>query len=192
MRARNERITRLPGNIQYLQMNQRSAIKKNWTMAIGAVVTSIVLIGAAPRRSAPLDAAPDRVYSAVAFNRRPIPSDVWFSTSMGAHHWIRLDQAVLRLRADQTFRASARYYRQRRNNRTAPANRVVLSEMIDGIYSIRGDTIALYVRPGKKQQRATRVLGRIVNGELLLAYTVVDGTDRHNVSIRFRRDPTIW
>lgn len=158
------------------------------------VIGALVLFAAARLSLSPATEAlpPDRVYSAVELNRRPVPADHWFISTLGDHHWVRLDEAVLRLRADKTFRVSARYYRARRPSRTAPRDRVVMSENATGVYSIHGDAISLFLRPKNPRERATKVEGRIVGGELLLAHTIKDGTDRHRVTIRFRRNASIW
>jgi hypothetical protein len=153
-----------------------------------------------PTVTAPAVAAPaaevrlDRVYALVRLNGRAVPAEVEFATTAGSRHWLRMEEAILRLRRDGTFVASARFYRELlQADHSAPArNRLrLLSDGATGRYTIRGDTLALNVAK-RKDTAASTVHGRIAGDRVRIRHTLRDGTFRHAVDVELKVDPTIW
>jgi hypothetical protein len=136
----------------------------------------------------------DRVYSLERLNGRAVPADVEFASTGGSRHWVRMEEAVLRLRRDGTFTASARFYREllRAGGRPPAISALrLLNDGANGRYFIRGDTVVLNV-PKRRDSAASTVHARISGDRLRVRQTLRDGNIRHDVDIVLKVDPTIW
>lgn len=136
----------------------------------------------------------DRVYALERVNGKPVPAEVEFASTAGSRHWIRMEEAILRLRRDGTFVASARFYRelvQAGRRPPAPGRMRLLSDGATGRYRIRGDTIVLNVNR-RRDSPASTVYGRMSGSRLRIRHVLRDGNIRHDVDVMLRVDPTIW
>jgi hypothetical protein len=160
-----------------------------------APATVVVPVAPAPGVASPAaEVRLDRVYALVRLNGRAVPAEVEFATTAGSRHWLRMEEAILRLRRDGTFVASARFYREllQANDRAPARNRLrLLSDGATGRYTIRGDTLVLNVAK-RKHTAASTVHGRIAGDRVRVRHTLRDGTFRHAVDVELKVDSTIW
>jgi hypothetical protein len=136
----------------------------------------------------------DRVYALSRLNGKAVPAEVEFATTAGSRHWVRMEEAILRLKRDGTFVASARFYREllQAGNTGPTRNRLrLLNDGATGRYTIRGDTLVLNVAK-RKDTAASTIHGRMAGERVRIRHTLRDGTFRHSVDVELRLDPTIW
>jgi hypothetical protein len=136
----------------------------------------------------------DRVYSLERLNGKAVPAEVEFRSTAGSRHWVRMEEAVLRLRRDGSFTASARFYRElvQAGRRPPPLGSMrLLNDNATGRYTVRGDTVVL-VTPKRRDGSGGTAYGRVTGDRLRIRHTLRDGNIRHDVDIVLRIDPSIW
>lgn len=136
----------------------------------------------------------DRVYSLVRVNGKPVPGEVEFRSTPGNRHWVRVEEAVLRLRRDGTFAVSARFYRTLLRDGARPprlAGLRLLNDAAQGRYTIRGDTVELRAAKRRDGTGGT-AYGRMSGDRIRIRQTLKDGNLRHNVDVELKVDPAIW
>jgi hypothetical protein len=152
-----------------------------------AFVASIVIA------LSPISAAPHLgSYVAVKFNDAPLPGVATLEATSGFRHWVRLEQAVVRLQPNGKFTASFRYFHQHLRTGEKPAKSQILSRTYSGKYVVHGSTISFMpVNTGAKRPLAP-FPGLIDDTGMHVRYTMVDGGIRHNLKLDLRFDPSYW
>ena len=153
----------------------------------------LVLATAAPLGSAPAVApaveAPAAVgmYRAVRFERRPLPASERIPATRGYHHYVKLDQAAVTLRADGRFIASFRYWHHHLRDGAPVPKSPMLSETHRGTYTVRGARVT-FTPDAKGRKRAAPIAGTLADGMLRVNYTVQGATGPRALRLDLERD----
>lgn len=129
---------------------------------------------------------------ATRFNDRPLPGVARLRASTGYHHWVKLEEVVLRLKPDGKFAASFRYYHQHLPDRATPKRSPVLTRTYSGRYTRRGSTITFLPDAAGTKKKLAPIPGTFDRSQLRVRYTVVDGGVKHSLRLDLRLDPTYW
>lgn len=142
---------------------------------------------------APASAAPKiGSYVATRFNDAPLPGVATLQATEGFRHWVKLEQAIVRLQANGKFTASFRYYHQHLRSKERPGRSQILSRTYSGRYTVRGNTISFApVNTGSKRPLAP-FPGTMDATGMHVRYTVTDGGIKHNLKLDLRYDPSYW
>jgi hypothetical protein len=131
-------------------------------------------------------------YVATRFNEAPLPGVATLQASEGFHHWVKLEQGIVRLQANGKFTASFRYYHQHLRSREKPGRSQILSRTYNGRYTVHGSTITFIpVNTGSKQPVAP-FPGTLDASGMHVRYSVTDGGIKHNLKLDLRYDATYW
>lgn len=131
-------------------------------------------------------------YVATKFNDAPLPGVATLRAEQGFHHWVKLEQAVVRLQPNGKFTASFRYYHQHIPTRQKPGRSQILSRTYNGRYTVRGNSISFIPDKTGSKQPVGPFPGTLDAAGMHVRYTVTDGGIRHNLKLDLRFDPTYW
>ena len=138
-------------------------------------------------------AGSSRTYVAKSLNRHALPSEVRVaSNTSGYYHWLRLEQAVLRLEPNGRFTASFRYYHEHLKDSERPAPSPVLGESQHGTFSIKGSSITFVSHAPRNGKLPKPVTGTIRGDEIEVHYLVRDGQRWRDMMVLLERDPSYW
>ncbi len=137
-------------------------------------------------------AAPAGTYVARAFNRKPLPAQIRIVTTNGYYHWVKLDEAILRLSPDGRFTVSFKYYHEHLPGTQRPAPSPLLLDSRRGTYSISGNSITFVAEQSKKANPTRPLTGTIRGDEIEVHYEVREGQGMRDLVIVLERDPTYW
>ncbi len=142
---------------------------------------------------APASAAPKiGSYVAIRFNERPLPGVATLEATQGFHHWVKLEQAIVRLQANGKFTASFRYHHQHLRTSERPGASQILSRTYTGRYSLRGSTISFIPENTGAKHPIAPFPGTLDASGMHVRYSVTDGGIRHNLKLDLRYDPSYW
>lgn len=128
-------------------------------------------------------------WRATAFNRRALPAIERIPATDGWHHYVKLEQAVVTLRADGRFVASFRFWHHHMQDGTRVPDAPVMSETHRGTYVVRGGTVIFQPETRRKDRRpVTPLTGTIANGALQVRYAVRDGKSTRALRLDLARD----
>ncbi len=141
----------------------------------------------------PVSSAPKMgSYVATKFNDAPLPGVATLQATEGFRHWVKLEQAIVRLQQNGKFTASFRYQHQHLQSREKPVRSQILSRTYSGRYTVKGNTISFIpVNTGSKQPLAP-FPGTIDASGMHVRYSAMDGGIRHNLKLDLRFDPSYW
>lgn len=137
-------------------------------------------------------AASSGTYVARAFNHKPLPAQLRIATTNGYYHWVKLDEAILRLTPDGKFAASFKYYHEHLPGTQSPSPSPLLLDSRRGTYSVSGSSITFVAEQSKKANPGKPLTGTIRNGEIELHYQIRDGQKMRDLVIVLDRDPSYW
>jgi len=146
-------------------------------------------VAAAPGSAASTVAAPAAtgMYRAVRFERRPLPATERIPATKGYHHYVKLDQAVVTLRADGKFVASFRYWHHHLKDGAPVPKSPMLTETHRGTWSERGGRVT-FTPDRKGKQRTAPIAGMLADGMLRVNYTVQGATGPRALRLDLARD----
>lgn len=128
-------------------------------------------------------------WRARAFNKRALPAVERIPATDGWHHYVKLEGAVVTLRADGRFIASFRFWHHHLEDGTRVPDSPVLSETHRGTYTVRGGTVTFQPEVKRKDRKPVAPLtGTIAGGVLQVRYAVRDGTGARTLRLEFERD----
>ena len=151
------------------------------------------------QRPAVLAGSPDQAarpaaigtWRARAFNTRALPAVERIPATDGWHHYVKLEQAVVTLRADGRVIASFRFWHHHMRDGTRVPESPVLSETHRGTYSIRGGIVTFQPEGRRKDRKPVAPLsGTIAGGVMQVRYAVRDGTGTRTMRLELERDPS--
>lgn len=146
------------------------------------------MLAVAPPSSAPRVGS----YVATKFNDAPLPGVATLQATDGFRHWVKLEQAVVRLQQNGKFTASFRYYHQHLRTREKVGRSQILSRTYTGRYVVRGNTITFIPENTGSKKRLAPFPGTMDANGMHVRYSVTDGGIRHNLKLDLRYDPTYW
>ena len=153
----------------------------------------LLLATVAPLASAPgttpvaETAAAVGMYRAVRFERQPLPASERIPATKGYHHYVKLDQAAVTLRADGRFIASFRYWHHHLKDGAPVPKSPMLTETHRGTYSVRGARVT-FTPDAKGRQRTAPIAGTLGDGMLRVNYTVQGATGPRALRLDLERD----
>jgi hypothetical protein len=128
-------------------------------------------------------------WRAKAFNRRALPAVERIPATDGWHHYVKLEQAVVTLRADGRFVASFRFWHHHIQDGTRVPDAPVMSETHRGTYSVRGTTVTFQPEVKRKDRKPVApITGTIANGTLAVRYAVREGKSTRALRLELERD----
>ena len=131
-------------------------------------------------------------YAATKFNDAPLPGVASLEATQGFHHWVKLEQAIVRLQTNGKFTASFRYYHQHLRTNERPGKSSILSKTYTGRYSVKGTTISFAPENTGAKHRVAPFPGTIDGNQIHVRYTVTDGGVQHKLKLDLKYDPTYW
>ncbi len=131
-------------------------------------------------------------YVATRFNDAPLPGIATLQATDGFRHWVKLEQAVVRLQQNGKFTASFRYQHQHLRTREKPVRSQILSRTYSGRYTVRGNTISFIPANTGAKRPPGPFLGTMDASGMHVRYSVMDGGVRHNLKLDLRYDATYW
>lgn len=131
-------------------------------------------------------------YVAVKFNDAPLPGVTTLRSAEGFRHWVKVEQAVVRLQANGRFAASFRYRQQHLRARDKPVASQVLSRTYSGRYTVRGRTISFIPENTGSKRPLQPIPGLLDETGMHVRYVVADGGVRHRFKLDLRFDPSYW
>lgn len=131
-------------------------------------------------------------YVAVKFNDAPLPGVAILRATEGFRHWVKLEQAVVRLQSNGRFTASFRYYHQHLRTREKPVVSQILSRTYSGRYTVHGSAISFMPENTGAKRPLQPFPGIIDATGMHVRYVVADGGVRHRLKLDLRFDPTYW
>ena len=150
--------------------------------------------GQRPLAPAAVESQPSRAavlgtWRAKAFNRRALPAVERIPATDGWHHYVKLEQAVVTLRADGRFIASFRFWHHHLQDGTRVPDAPVLSETHRGTWSVRGTTVTFQPEVRRKDRKPVApITGTLANNTLAVRYAVRDGRETHTLRLELERD----
>lgn len=131
-------------------------------------------------------------YVATRFNDAALPAVTTLQASEGFRHWVKLEQAIVRLQSNGKFTASFRYYHQHIRTREKPGKSSILSRTYTGRYTTRGNTITFIPANTGSKRPLAPFPGTVDAKGIHVRYSVTDGGVRHNLKLDLRYDATYW
>lgn len=151
------------------------------------VLAGVTLLGAAPRARESAATVADAKYVAVLFNKRALPTEENIPSTKGYHHYLKVDEAVLDMRANGRFIASFRYYHDLvKDGATVPKLRV-LRETHRGTYTVRGTSVTFAPELGKKSKLPRPVIGVLEGNRMKVDYEVDDGAGPRMLRVELKK-----
>jgi len=130
-------------------------------------------------------------YVATELERRQLPTEIVVKSDRGYSHWVRVQQASVRLRGDGHFVASVRYYHEYLAAGSRPRNTPVSSESWRGTYTVDGTKITFRSNPSKKGA-AKPVSGLLSGDRIALTYRVRELDQWRTMTALLTFDPSYW
>jgi hypothetical protein len=131
-------------------------------------------------------------YVATKFNDAPLPGVATLEATQGFRHWVKLEQAIVRLQTNGKFTASFRYYHQHLRTSERPGKSQILSKTYSGKYTVHGNTISFSPENTGSKRPVAPFPGTIDGNQIHVRYTVADGGVQHKLKLDLRYDPTYW
>ena len=155
-----------------------------------AALLALVLIAVASAFSAGARGVAPQVgtYRAVALDRHPLPAVERIAATDGYHHYVKLDEAVVSLRADGRFVASFRYFHHHLPNGAQVPDSPVLSESYRGTWVARGTTVILTPKAARGQRPPEPIIGTLAGTRMKVAYVVQEGAATRTLRLDLQRD----
>ena len=149
---------------------------------------SILGAGAGVGDAAPAPRAPVGMYRAVQLDRKPLPAVERLRATPGYHHYVKLDGAVVTLRADGKFIASFRYWHHHLADGAAVPSSPVMSETYRGTWSVRGATVVFVPTVSRGRRQPDPIVGTLDGQQLHVSYRLRDGVTMRAVRLDLQRD----
>ena len=128
-------------------------------------------------------------WRAKAFNKRALPAIERIPATDGWHHYVKLEQAVVTLRADGRFVASFRFWHHHMQDGTRVPDSPVMSETHRGTYTVRGGTVTFQPEVKRKDRKPVAPLsGTIAGGVLQVRYAVREAKGTRTLRLDLERD----
>jgi len=127
-------------------------------------------------------------YRAITLDRLPLPAVERIAATDGYHHYVKLDEAVVSLRADGRFVASFRYFHHHLPNGARVPDSPVMSESYRGTWVAKGRTVVMTPKVGKGQRRPDPIIGTLAGSRMRVAYVVQEGTATRTLRLDLQRD----
>jgi len=138
-------------------------------------------------------AGASRTYVAKSLNRHALPAEVRVASNTGGYyHWLKLEQAVLRLQPGGKFTASFRYYHEHLKDSQRPTPSPVLGDSQHGTFSINGGSITFISQAPQNGKVPKPITGTIRGDEIEVHYLVRDGQRWRDMMVLLERDPSYW
>lgn len=155
-----------------------------------AALFSLLLIAPASAFSSGARGVAPKVgtYRAVTLDRHPLPAVERIAATDGYHHYVKLDEAVVSLRADGRFVASFRYFHHHLPNGAKIPDSPVLSESHRGTWVARGTTVILTPKTARGQRAPDPIIGTVAGTRMKVAYVVQEGAATRTLRLDLQRD----
>lgn len=131
-------------------------------------------------------------YVATRFNDSALPAVTTLQATEGFRHWVKLEQAIVRLQSNGKFTASFRYHHQHLRTREKPGKSSILSRTYTGRYTTRGNTITFIPENTESKRPLAPFPGTVDAKGMRVRYSIMDGGVRHNLKLDLRYDATYW
>ena len=127
-------------------------------------------------------------YRAITLDRHPLPAVERIAATDGYHHYVKLDEAVVSLRADGRFVASFRYFHHHLPDGAKVPDSPVLSESYRGTWVTRGRSVILTPNVARGQRPPEPIIGTLAGTRMKVAYVVQEGTATRTLRLDLLRD----
>jgi hypothetical protein len=131
-------------------------------------------------------------YLARTMNGRPLPAELHVPAAAGGFRLFRLEQGLLRLRADGRFVLYFRYYHQLVPRGGRPIYTPVMSDSESGTFKASAGSIILTPIAKKGSKPRPSITATIAGDEIRATYLLQNGRSPQRIVLILHRDASYW